>query len=62
MRGANRNNQAPADRNNNLGFRCAKTMENQLKNSPFYRDGFLMRMKPDQPVTDDACADAKQNF
>lgn len=37
----------------------AKMMEMQLKNSPFYRDGFLMRMKPDQPVVDDACADPK---
>ncbi|MGH9751418.1 MAG: DUF3471 domain-containing protein [Blastocatellia bacterium] len=32
-----------------------KAMESQLKNSPFYRDGFLMRMKPDQPVEDDGC-------
>jgi len=32
-----------------------KAMEAQLKNSPFYRDGFLMRMKPDQPVEDDGC-------
>lgn len=37
----------------------AKMMEMQLKNSPFYRDGFLMRMKPDQPVVDDACADPR---
>ncbi len=35
-----------------------KAMEMAIKNSPFYRDGFLMRMKPDQPVVDDACADA----
>jgi len=34
-----------------------KALENQLKNSPFYRDGFLMRIKMDQPVVDDACAD-----
>ena len=37
----------------------AKMMEMQLKNSPFYRDGFLMRMKPDQPVVDDGCADPR---
>ncbi|MBS1789431.1 MAG: thiol-disulfide isomerase [Acidobacteria bacterium] len=37
----------------------AKMMEMQLKNSPFYRDGFLMRMKPEQPVIDDACADPR---
>src|SRR5262249_33449401 len=34
-----------------------KAMESQLKNSPFYRDGFLMRMKPDQPVEDDGCGE-----
>ncbi len=33
-----------------------KAMEMALKNSPFYRDGFLMRLKPDQPVNDDTCA------
>src|SRR5262245_53627756 len=33
-----------------------KAMEAQLKNSPFYRDGFLMRMKPEQPVVDDGCS------
>src|SRR5215510_3488108 len=33
-----------------------KAMEAALKTSPFYRDGFLMRMKPDQPVNDDGCA------
>jgi mono/diheme cytochrome c family protein len=33
-----------------------KAMEAQLRNSPLYRDGFLMRMKPDQPVQDDGCA------
>ena len=33
-----------------------KSMEMMLKNSPFYRDGFLMRLKADQPVVDDACA------
>ena len=32
-----------------------KAMEAQLKNSPFYRDGYLMRMKPDQPAEDDGC-------
>jgi mono/diheme cytochrome c family protein len=34
-----------------------KAMEAQLKNSPFYRDGYLMRVKPDQPVADDSCAE-----
>lgn len=33
-----------------------KAMEAALRNSPFYRDGFLMRIKEDQPVFDDACA------
>ena len=33
----------------------AKMMEAALKNSPFYRDGFLMRMKADQPVENDGC-------
>lgn len=33
-----------------------KAMESALKNSPFYRDGFLMRLKSDQPVIDDGCA------
>jgi len=32
-----------------------KAMEAALKNSPFYRDGYLMRVKPDQPVVDDGC-------
>ena len=32
-----------------------KAMEAQLKNSPFFRDGFLMRIKTDQPVFDDGC-------
>jgi hypothetical protein len=32
-----------------------KAVEMSLKNSPFYRDGFLIRMKPDQPVLDDLC-------
>jgi hypothetical protein len=32
-----------------------KAVESSLKNSPFYRDGFLIRMKPDQPVLDDLC-------
>jgi hypothetical protein len=32
-------------------------MEKESKNpkSPFYRDGFLNRLKPDQPVNDDGC-------
>lgn len=34
-----------------------KAMEAQLKNSPFYRDGYLMRMKADQPVEDDGCGE-----
>ncbi len=33
-----------------------KAMEAQLKNSPMYRDGFLVRMKADAPVQDDGCA------
>ena len=33
-----------------------KAMEAQLKNSPMYRDGFLVRTKPDTPVQDDGCA------
>jgi len=33
-----------------------KAMEAALKNSPFYRDGFLMRIKEDQPVYDDGCS------
>jgi hypothetical protein len=35
-----------------------KRMEVMLKNpnSPFYRDGFLMRLKPEQPVVDDGCS------
>ncbi len=34
-----------------------QAMEAQLKNSPMYRDGFLIRMKPDHPVVeDDGCA------
>ncbi|MBS1812516.1 MAG: DUF3471 domain-containing protein, partial [Acidobacteria bacterium] len=34
-----------------------KRMDVMLKNpnSPFYRDGFLMRLKPEQPVMDDGC-------
>jgi hypothetical protein len=32
-----------------------KAMEMALKNSPFYRDGYLLRVKADQPVIDDAC-------
>src|SRR5262249_28197461 len=32
-----------------------KAMESVLKNSPFYRDGYLMRVKTDQPVIDDGC-------
>jgi Domain of unknown function (DUF3471)/Copper type II ascorbate-dependent monooxygenase, C-terminal domain len=30
-------------------------MEMALKNSPYYRDGYLLRVKADQPVVDDAC-------
>jgi Domain of unknown function (DUF3471) len=32
-----------------------KAMEMALKNSPFYRDGYLLRVKADQPVVDDGC-------
>ncbi|MGH9938032.1 MAG: DUF3471 domain-containing protein, partial [Blastocatellia bacterium] len=32
-----------------------KAMEAALKNSPFYRDGYLLRVKTDQPVVDDGC-------
>ena len=32
-----------------------KAMEMALKNSPFYRDGYLLRIKADQPVIDDGC-------
>ena len=34
-----------------------KRMDAMLKNpqSPFYRDGFLMRLKPEQPIIDDGC-------
>ncbi len=32
-----------------------KFFESNMKNSPFYRDGYLSRMKPDQPVNDDGC-------
>jgi hypothetical protein len=32
-----------------------KAMEAALKNSPMYRDGYLLRLKPDQPVIDDGC-------
>jgi mono/diheme cytochrome c family protein len=31
-----------------------KMLEMSLKNSPFYRDGYLIRIKPDQPVYNDA--------
>ncbi len=31
-----------------------KALEMSLKNSPFYRDGFLIRMKTDQPIYNDA--------
>jgi mono/diheme cytochrome c family protein len=37
-----------------------KAMEAALKNSPFYRDGYLLRVKPDQPVVDDACTENYQ--
>ena len=33
-----------------------KAMEAALKNSPMYRDGYLLRIKPEQPVIDDGCA------
>ena len=33
-----------------------KALEMSLKNSPMYRDGFLIRLKPDQPVIDDLCS------
>ena len=32
-----------------------KLFEKEMKNSPFYRDGFLSRLKPEQPVNDDGC-------
>src|SRR5262249_58881097 len=32
-----------------------KAMEAALKTSPFYRDGYLLRMRPEQPVVDDGC-------
>ncbi|MCI0524319.1 MAG: hypothetical protein L0Y75_03565 [Acidobacteria bacterium] len=32
-----------------------KFFEKEMKNSPFYRDGFLSRLKPEQPVNDDGC-------
>ena len=32
-----------------------KAMEAALKSSPFYRDGYLLRVKPEQPVIDDGC-------
>jgi hypothetical protein len=35
-----------------------KAMETLLKSSPFYRDGYLLRVKADQPVIDDACNSA----
>lgn len=31
-----------------------KMFEMALRNSPFYRDGFLIRMKPDQPIYNDS--------
>jgi hypothetical protein len=31
-----------------------KALDASLKNGPFYRDGYLIRMKPDQPVYNDA--------
>ena len=34
-----------------------KFFEKEMKNSPFYRDGFLSRLKPGQPVNDDGCND-----
>ncbi len=38
-----------------------KAIEMSLKNTPFYRDGFLIRMKADQPVYDDA-SEVPQNL
>jgi hypothetical protein len=32
-----------------------KAMEMMLRNSPFYRDGYLLRVKANEPVIDDAC-------
>jgi hypothetical protein len=37
-----------------------KAIEAQLKNSPFYRDGYLLRVKADQPVVDDGCEPKNQ--
>ena len=34
-----------------------KAMEMALKSSPFYRDGYLLRVKADQPVVDDGCGE-----
>jgi len=34
-----------------------KAMEAALKTSPFYRDGYLLRVKSDQPVIDDGCGE-----
>lgn len=35
----------------------SKVSDEQLKNSPLVRDGQLLRMRADQPVTDDACGE-----
>jgi hypothetical protein len=37
-----------------------KALEAQLKNSPFYRDGFLMRIKPEQQIINDGCGTPNQ--
>ena len=37
-----------------------KAMEAALKTSPFYRDGYLLRMRPEQPVVDDGCESKNQ--
>jgi hypothetical protein len=36
-----------------------KAMEMALKNSPFYRDGYLLRVKADQPIVDDGCGEKR---
>jgi mono/diheme cytochrome c family protein len=36
--------------------RSKEEVDKALKNSPFYREGFLMRLKPETPIVDDGCA------
>jgi mono/diheme cytochrome c family protein len=36
--------------------RSKEEVDKALKNSPFFRDGFLMRLKPETPVVDDGCS------